>query len=67
MTDLSTPAGATPPAPTPSSGETSPVTIVAVDGPAGSGKSSVSKEVARRLGILPESGPGDLKGPAVMQ
>lgn len=28
----------------------SAVTIVAVDGPAGSGKSSVSKEVARRLG-----------------
>ncbi len=25
------------------------------------------QEVARRLGILPESGPGDLKGPAVMQ
>ena len=51
MTDLSTPAGATPPAPTPPSAETSPVTIVAVDGPAGSGKSSVSKEVARRLGF----------------
>lgn len=25
------------------------------------------QEVARRLGILPEGGPGDLKGPAVMQ
>ncbi len=25
------------------------------------------QEVARRLGILPESGPGDLKGPKVMQ
>ena len=25
------------------------------------------QEVARRLGILPESAPGDLKGPAVMQ
>jgi len=25
------------------------------------------QEVARRLGILPESGPGDLKGPSVMQ
>jgi len=25
------------------------------------------QEVARRLGILPESGPGDLKGPEVMQ
>ena len=25
------------------------------------------QEVARRLGILPESGPGDMKGPAVMQ
>ena len=28
----------------------SPVIVVAIDGPAGSGKSSVSKEVARRLG-----------------
>ncbi|PLX68025.1 MAG: hypothetical protein C0603_07900 [Denitrovibrio sp.] len=26
--------------------------IIAVDGPAGSGKSTVSKEVAKRLGIL---------------
>ncbi|MEQ8708780.1 MAG: phosphoribosylaminoimidazolesuccinocarboxamide synthase [Rhodospirillales bacterium] len=25
------------------------------------------QEVARRLGILPESGPGDMKGPALMQ
>ena len=25
------------------------------------------QEVARRLGILPEAGPADLKGPAVMQ
>ncbi|HXV24650.1 MAG TPA: phosphoribosylaminoimidazolesuccinocarboxamide synthase, partial [Alphaproteobacteria bacterium] len=25
------------------------------------------QEVARRLGILPESGPGDLKGPKTMQ
>jgi phosphoribosylaminoimidazole-succinocarboxamide synthase len=25
------------------------------------------QEVARRLGILPESGPRDMKGPAVMQ
>jgi phosphoribosylaminoimidazole-succinocarboxamide synthase len=25
------------------------------------------QEVARRLGILPDGGPGDLKGPAVMQ
>ena len=25
------------------------------------------QEVARRLGILPESGPGDLKGPGIMQ
>ncbi len=25
------------------------------------------QEVARRLGILPEGGPGDLKGPKVMQ
>ena len=25
------------------------------------------QEVARRLGILPESGPTDIKGPAVMQ
>jgi len=25
------------------------------------------QEVARRLGILPESGPRDLKGPNVMQ
>lgn len=33
------------------SGEREPVTVVAIDGPAGSGKSSVSKEVARRLGF----------------
>ena len=25
------------------------------------------QEVARRLGILPEGGPGDLKGPKTMQ
>jgi phosphoribosylaminoimidazole-succinocarboxamide synthase len=25
------------------------------------------QEVARRLGILPESGPGDMKGPDIMQ
>jgi phosphoribosylaminoimidazole-succinocarboxamide synthase len=25
------------------------------------------QEVARRLGILPESGPADMKGPEVMQ
>jgi phosphoribosylaminoimidazole-succinocarboxamide synthase len=29
--------------------------------------SDAYSEVARRLGILPEGGPGDLKGPAVMQ
>lgn len=45
MTDLSTPADATAAAQTP------PVTVVAIDGPAGSGKSSVSKEAARRLGF----------------
>jgi phosphoribosylaminoimidazole-succinocarboxamide synthase len=27
----------------------------------------VYQEVARRLGILPESGPSDMKGPEIMQ
>jgi len=29
--------------------------VVAIDGPSGSGKSSVSREVARRLGVLPSN------------
>ena len=31
------------------------------------GVAEAYQEVARRLGILPEGGPADLKGPAVMQ
>ena len=31
------------------------------------GVAEAYQEVARRLGILPEGGPNDLKGPAVMQ
>jgi phosphoribosylaminoimidazole-succinocarboxamide synthase len=31
------------------------------------GVAEAYQEVARRLGILPEGGPGDMKGPSVMQ
>jgi CMP/dCMP kinase len=41
----------TSPSTAPSGTATDDVTIVAIDGPAGSGKSSVSKQVARRLGF----------------
>lgn len=49
MTDPSTGSGAVGGSGTP--GAPADVTVVAIDGPAGSGKSSVSKQVARRLGF----------------
>lgn len=50
MTDPSTPSTGEGTRSTDQATETPPVVVVAIDGPAGSGKSSVSKQVARRLG-----------------